>query len=90
MKFKYNPWVSMVAGLLLAVILVLTCAGCSAEAEAAETEKTPDRFTVEEAPNNGYDHHYTLIITDNETGVQYLYFKSMNSGGLTVLQPGEE
>ena len=92
MRRKHNPIVSLAAFLLLAIILVLVCAvsaGCAAETEADETEKTPDRFTIEVATNNGEAHHHTVIITDTETGAQYLYFKSMNSGGLTLLQPGE-
>jgi hypothetical protein len=66
MQHKNNPWVSLVALLLLALILVLTCTGCT-EASAKETEPAP-RFTVENAGNG------CKIITDTETGVQYLYF----------------
>ncbi len=90
MTRKHNPLVALAALVILATILVLACAGCSAETAAAETEKTPDRFTIEVATNNGEAHHHTIIITDTETGVQYLYFKSMNSGGMTVLLQGEE
>ncbi len=78
---KNNPWLSLVALLLLALILVLTCTGCAAKAQAAE----PDRFTVENAGNG------CAIITDTETGVQYLYFyHSYNSykggSGMTKLE----
>lgn len=70
MNRKKNPYVSLVAVLLLALILVLTCTGC--RAEAAETKPAP-RFSVEDA-GNGCE-----IITDTETGVQYLYyFRSYN------------
>lgn len=69
MKFKYNPWVSMVALLLLATILVLVCTGCAADTE--EKEDASGRFTVEFSRNfNVSDQLY--IITDTETGVQYL------------------
>ncbi len=85
MRRKHNPLVSLAALVLLATILVLVCTGCGAEA----ADKVPDRFTIETATNNGKGHQHTLIITDTETGVQYLYFKSMYSGGLVVLQPGE-
>lgn len=64
---KHNPWLSLVALLLLALILVLTCTGCHIETEAAETEPAP-RFTMEEAGNG------CKIITDTETGTQYLYY----------------
>ena len=33
---------------------------------------------------------YHVTITDNETGVQYLWIKSGYGGGLTVLQPATE
>lgn len=86
MRFKYNPWVSMVAALLLAAILVLTCTGCSNTAEAAITvettteETTPPRFTVERAGPN------IKIITDNETGVQYIAYIYNGSCGLAKLE----
>lgn len=83
MNRKHNPLVALAALVILATILVLICTGCTAE--AAETEKTPYRFTVQDAGNRCH------IITDTETGVQYLYFwYGSCGGGLTVLQPGEE
>lgn len=36
MNRKFNPWVSLAALILLAVILVTICAGCGVSAEAAE------------------------------------------------------
>ncbi len=66
MNYKNNPWLSLVALLLAALILVLTCTGCT-EADAAETE-TRGRFTVEYAGDG------CRIITDNETGVQYMFY----------------
>lgn len=72
MNHKYNPWLSLTALLLLALILVFTCTGCT-DAEAAETKPAP-RFTVENA-SNGCE-----IITDTETGVQYLYFYRSYNG----------
>lgn len=86
---KHNPWVSLVALLLLALVLALTCTGCTLEvsesgkrwitAEAEETKPAP-RFTEE---------HHTLnlaVITDNQTGVQYLAYKSAYGMGLTKLE----
>lgn len=88
MNRKHNPMVALVALLLLAVLLLL--AGCSAPAAAApeEPESSP-RFIVEHSESHGSLTHY-VIVTDTETGVQYLYVKSGNSGGLTVLQPAPE
>lgn len=81
MRFKHNPWLSMVALLLLAAILVLTCTGCTTEAAAA----TETRFTAEHA---GYhrDVGNLYIITDTETGAQYLLADVPNGAGLTKLE----
>ena len=82
MNRKHNPWVSLVALLLLVTLLVTVCTGCGAtEAEAEE----PDHFTVEFIQSErGID---LCVITDNETGVQYLVVDMYNGAGLTVLQP---
>lgn len=82
MRRKNNPWVSLVALLLLVTLLVAVCTGCGAtQAEAEE----PDRFTIEEA---GYKSGLiAYIITDNETGVQYLFIDGYMCGSLTVLHP---
>lgn len=88
MNRKHNPLVALVALLLLAVLLL--CAGCSGAA-AAEEPETPKRFTIE-----SYEYleelsiDYITIITDTETGVQYIYVDGPYSGGLTVLQPAPE
>ena len=107
MRYKYNPWVSLVALLLLATILVLVCTGCASETEAAErgttcpvfTEGTEEteaaaetetaplrRFTVEWA-GEGFPHLTGLyIITDNQTGVQYLFVDKVDGSGLVKLE----
>lgn len=82
MRRKHNPWVSLVALLLLVTLLVTVCTGCAAtEAEAEES----DRFTIENV--GGTMCAYAYILTDNETGVQYLYVNGGEGGGLIVLQP---
>lgn len=83
MRQKHNAWVSLAALVLLALILTWVCTGCTTQAEARETEPAP-RFTVERAGNN------CRIITDNETGVQYLFYLYDNynkaAGGLVKLE----
>lgn len=75
---KHNPILSLVALLLLAVILAHVCTGCAVEAEEGETAP---RFTVERLGNG------LRIITDNQTGAQYLSYSSNGySGGLTKLE----
>ena len=87
MNRKHNPMVALVALLLLALLLLL--AGCSAPAAAEEPESSP-RFIIEYAENDTPEAYGVRIITDTETGTQYLYVKCANSGGLTVLQPAPE
>lgn len=86
MKRKHNPLVAVVALLLLAVILL--CTSCSTPAKAEEPESSP-RFTIEVQEHNNLAVE-VFIITDTETGVQYLMTKCGQGIGLTVLQPAPE
>lgn len=84
MRRKHNPLIALLSLLLLALILTWVCGGCAVQTEAAETEPAP-RFTTE------YGGNRCTIITDNQTGVQYLfyYFPDMTGragGGLTRLE----
>lgn len=89
MTRKNNPWVAMVALVLLLVLVVCTCASCGRTTDAAETKTA--RFIVEEVNAKTLGpHQHVEIITDTETGVQYIFFKSSNAGGLTVLEPAPE
>ena len=87
MNRKHNPMVSLAALVLLGVILALACAGCKAEDPAAmEPKETMPRFAIEEqflSPG------WLYIITDTETGVQYLAIHKSQGIGLTQLLPGE-
>jgi hypothetical protein len=80
MNRKHNPMVALAALILLAVVLVMACTGCTVRASwgEEETEPTP-RFTTE------YVGSRCTIITDSETGVQYLFYKGHGAGGLTKL-----
>lgn len=84
MKRKNNPWLSLAALLLLALILVLTCTGCTGKESAAPSK----RFTYERerigATVRGIV--YAAVITDTETGQQYLFVDHGTCGGLTKLE----
>lgn len=80
MSRKYNPYVSLVALLLLALILVLTCTGCRKEAANAT------RFTQEEIYHDWVSGNRARIITDTETGRQYLLYANHNSSGMVELE----
>lgn len=87
MNRKNNPWISMVALLVLILIITMICTGCAVETNA-KTYQTTERFTKEYAGNDCF------IITDNQTGVQYLaYVEMSNYGrgiGLTKLEVAED
>lgn len=87
MNRKANPWVSLIALILTLVLVVCICTGCVETTEAEET-KGP-RFTVEIASDDS-SQAKILIITDTETGVQYIFFSYGQSGGLSVLEPAPE
>ena len=74
MKRTHNPMLSLAALVLLALILTFTCTGCHGEAEAAEETKPAPRFTVEYLENG------LRLITDTETGVQYLAYSEYHTG----------
>lgn len=89
MNRKHNPWAALV-GLLLGLLLVIFCAGCASvdATYPGEPAEESGRFTIE---------HHTMtssiygvrIITDNETGVQYLVYTNGQGCGMTVLQEKE-
>lgn len=83
MNRNHKPHVSLVALLVLALIVSFVCNGCAVETTAA-TNKTMERFTREYAGNDCF------IITDNQTGVQYLavieYTNYGKGVGLTRLE----
>lgn len=74
MNRKHNPYVAMLALLLLALILTFTCTGCAVEGEATEETKPTPRFTREYVDNS------LTIITDTQTGVQYLVCNQYHTG----------
>lgn len=82
MRRKHNPWVALVALLLLVTLLVTVCTGCGVKPAGAEE---PDRFTFDDAGHN--PKLWAYVITDNETGVQYLFVDGHYCGAVTVLQP---
>lgn len=74
MRRKHNPYLALAALILLALIVTWICGGCAVEADAA-VEKKADRFTMEGAGS------HCSIITDHETGVQYLMYREGNLEG---------
>lgn len=87
MNRKHNPLVAGVALLLLAVVLL--CTSCNTPAKAEEPESSP-RFIIERQVRQELGIDFIFIITDTETGVQYIFVDGVKCGGLTVLQPAPE
>lgn len=77
MNRNYKPHVSLVALLILALIASFVCNGCAVETTAV-TNKTMERFTKEYAGSDCF------IITDNQTGVQYLVVAEYTNYGKGV------
>ena len=83
MNRKHNPFVALVALILLAVVVVCICAGCTAEASAECGHRFSIKLTeIHSGPGGGM----VQIITDTETGAQYMFYKFNNAGGLTKLE----
>lgn len=75
-----NKFKKIIAGIIgIAIVASLTLVGCGTEAVASDEY---ERFAID-SNSNELGNYY--IITDNETGVQYLYVDSGRDGGLTVL-----
>lgn len=71
MRRRFDPWVSLLAILtLVSIVILLFCNGCTTSAEA----KAPARFTMEQV--SGSATRPVFVITDTETGAQYLMAES--------------
>lgn len=96
MNRKHNTMRILVVLFLLGVITTLVCCGCASSVEATDpmepvetTESNQEpmaRFTIE-LQLKFYGDLY--IITDNDTGIQYLAFETSRGVGMTQLLPGE-
>ena len=73
--------------LLLLTALLLTFVGCTDSTDAEEPEET--RFSIETVQRKGAA-TYIHIITDTETGAQYMMAQYGQGIGLTVLEPAPE
>jgi len=71
-----NGYMKKLAITVAAAFLILALCSCSGEAR--EDGPLEGRFEIETSIR-------ATVITDTETGVQYLYFQRGHSGGLTVL-----
>lgn len=81
MNRKNNPWVSLVALLLLVVILALACTGCYGNTKTAygDQDDAPKTMTVVDS-TNGY-----AIYRHDVTGVHYLCIKGYGKSVCVML-----
>lgn len=87
MNRKANPWVSLAAIVLIVVSLVGLCC-CGEPTNANAEEPTSARFEVTHSEWLGGTR--VKIVTDTETGTQYLLIGVGQGAGLTVLQPADK
>ena len=74
--------------LLLTAVIAITLCSCFGDENHVAAE-CADRFTFERVGQD--EGMFAYIITDTETGTQYICVKAHGHGcGLTVLQPPEE
>lgn len=101
MKRNPKPWAAMFvvkawemkfwAALLVLFILLAMVFGCDTNSMTEAAGAEGPRFTVERARHNSLDSdHLIYIITDTDTGVQYLFFYDFRGAGLTKLEPAPE
>ena len=79
--------------ILSLILIALTVCGCVCEPSESVEVQGPNRFIcelVESEISQGSHLDYLIIVTDTETGVQYLIVDGDNGVGVTVLQPKEE
>lgn len=81
MSRKRNGLASLVALLILAVMLVVILAGCGPRSYESETEY---RFTVEKVVESINVDVY--LITEKETGKQWVYVEGYKAGGLVAYE----
>lgn len=77
-RHNFNPAASLAALVLLIIVFALMFTGSHVDA------KEPERFTTESA---GYDFQ---IITDTDTGAQYLFYRPALNIGFGCLVKLEE
>lgn len=88
MNRKHDPWVSLIALLVGAILLVFCLTGCSGTERVEADVPKQERFTMEQVTNSLRVRVY--VITDNQTGIEYLWVSGSNKGGLTRLEPAVE
>lgn len=85
-----NDWMKFKRTITIAAIVVALCgctcgvAGCSERTAAQDEQASRGRFLVSEQANDAIGTH-TILITDTETGCQYLSIDTGGVGGLALL-----
>jgi hypothetical protein len=84
MDRKRIGWASLIALVLLMAMMVMVLTGCGPRSESeSETEKGY-RFSVEKVYSDTYSALY--LITDKETGKQWVVFDGYNCGGIAAYE----
>lgn len=73
----------VVIAAILISLLAFMVTGCSDRSHGIKEDDVSERFAVE------IEGTYIQILTDNQTGVQYLVYKTQMGTGITKLEAGE-
>ena len=84
---KHNPWVSLLAVILLVGIIAAMMTGCTpTETEYETADEAPLDFTIERSNADVGFGAGVYIITDTKTGDRYMFVKAGYGGGLTKME----
>lgn len=84
MNRKRNGWASLIALVVLAAMLVMVLTGCGPRSESESKTEEQYRFSKEKVYCDTFDAIY--LITDKETGKQWVMFDGYNCGGLAAYE----
>ena len=88
---KKNPYLSLIAIVVMVALVAVLFSGCAVETEdsptAEQSVEKPKRFTAEYYSVDNFGG--ATVITDTETGEQYLFYRQGSMSGLTKLENGE-
>ena len=76
-------WRAVIVAILI-LLLAFVVTGCTDRCSGLEENKASERFTVETVNTS------IQILTDNQTGVQYLVYRTQMGIGITKLEAREE
>lgn len=84
MNRKRNGWASLIALVVLVAMLVMVLTGCGPRSESGSETEEEYRFSKEKVYYDTFSAIY--LITDKETGKQWVFVHGGNAGGLVAYE----